>query len=95
MFGSNLYYFGSNISYHAGESYKKMLYRQKKDTYIRKITNGCYICTKETFKERVVDESGAVFLGAITRTPQTIDEIVDKLLKYLLELTEIQFFMTQ
>lgn len=58
-----------------------MLYRQKKDTYIRKIPNGCYICTKETFKERVVDESGAVFLGAITRKPQTIDEIVDKLLK--------------
>lgn len=81
MFGSNLYYFGSNISYHAGESYKKMLYRQKKDTYIRNYDGVGYITSTGIFNDRMVNESGTIFLCALSREPQTLDELAEKISK--------------
>ncbi len=56
-----------------------MLYRQKKDTYIRNYDGAGYITSTGIFNDRLVNESGTVFLMAISRTPQTLDELVDKI----------------
>ena len=58
-----------------------MLYRQKKDTHIH-ISNGHgYITSTGLNKSFEVDQSGSVFLNELKLEPQTLDEIVDKLLK--------------
>ena len=57
-----------------------MLYRLKNDTHIR-ISNGRgYITSTGLNKRTEVDESGSVFLNALGREPQTLDELCDKLL---------------
>lgn len=58
-----------------------MLYRQKKATHIRKLANGALITSKDNMDEKLVDESGAVFLCALSHESQTIDELADKILK--------------
>ncbi len=58
-----------------------MLYRQKKATHIRKLANGALITSKDNMGEKLVDESGAVFLCALSHESQTIDELADKILK--------------
>lgn len=60
---------------------KKMLYRQKKDTHIRKLANGALITSKDNLDEKLVDESGAVFLCALSHKPQSLDVLADKILK--------------
>ncbi len=55
-----------------------MLYRQKKDTYIRNYDGIGYITSTGIFNDRIVNDSGTVFLCALNRKPQTIDELVDK-----------------
>jgi MoaA/NifB/PqqE/SkfB family radical SAM enzyme len=62
-----------------------MLYRQKFNTFIRVYDSGTpaervgYIMTKYNFNDRVTDASGSVFLAALSRKPQTIDELVTKI----------------
>jgi MoaA/NifB/PqqE/SkfB family radical SAM enzyme len=62
-----------------------MLYRQKFNTFIRVYDSGTpaervgYIMTKYSFNDRVTDASGSVFLAALSREPQTIDELATKI----------------
>lgn len=56
-----------------------MLYRQKFDTFIRIYDNIGYITNKSDFRDMVVSQSGAIFLSALNRQPQTIDELVKKI----------------
>ena len=57
-----------------------MLYRQKKDTYIRNYDGVGYITSTGLFNDRCTNESGTVFLCALNRKPQTLDELTDKIL---------------
>ena len=56
-----------------------MYYRQKKDTYIRNYDGLGYITSIGLCNDKVVNESGTVFLCALSRTPQTLDELADKI----------------
>jgi uncharacterized radical SAM superfamily Fe-S cluster-containing enzyme len=56
-----------------------VLYRQKFDTFIRRYDDVGYITSKSDFGDRVVDASGAVFLGALSREPQTLDALAKKI----------------
>jgi radical SAM protein with 4Fe4S-binding SPASM domain len=58
----------------------EMLYRQKKDTYIRNFDGVGYITSTGIFNDLCTNESGTVFLCALNRKPQTLDELVDKIL---------------
>ena len=58
-----------------------MLYRQKSDTFIRIYDTIGYITNKSDFGDRVVSQSGAVFLSALSRTPQTFNDLAEKILK--------------
>lgn len=58
-----------------------MFYRQKKDTYIRNYDGAGYITSTGIWNDRMVNESGTVFLCALNREPQTIDELADKIVK--------------
>lgn len=57
-----------------------MLYRQKKDTYIRNYDGVGYITSTGLFNDRCTNETGTVFLCALSRKPQTIDELTDKIM---------------
>ncbi len=57
-----------------------MLYRQKKDTYIRNYDGLGYITSTVIFNDRIVNESGTIFLCALSRKPQSLDELIDKIL---------------
>ena len=57
-----------------------MLYRQKKDTYIRNYDGAGYITSTGIFNDRMVNESGTVFLCALSRKPQTLEELSDKIM---------------
>ena len=57
-----------------------MLYRQKKDTYIRNYDGVGYITSTGIFNDRCTNESGTVFLCALSRKPQSLDELTDKIL---------------
>jgi organic radical activating enzyme len=56
-----------------------MLYRQKFDTFIRRYDDCGYITNKSDFGDSVVDASGAVFLDALSRKPQTLDALCAKI----------------
>ena len=56
-----------------------MLYRQKFDTFIRRYDDVGYITSKSDFGDRVLDASGAVFLDALSRKAQTLDELAAKI----------------
>ena len=58
-----------------------MLYRQKKDTHIRISNARGYITSTGMNKRTEVDESGSVFLNALSREPQTLEQLADKLLE--------------
>ena len=62
-----------------------MLYRQKKDTYIRNYSGVGYITSTGLFNDRTVNESGTVFLCAINRQPQSLEQLVDKIYPNLWE----------
>ncbi len=57
-----------------------MFYRQKKDTYIRNYDGVGYITSTGIFNDRCTNASGTVFLCALNRVPQTLDELVDKIM---------------
>ena len=59
---------------------KDMLYRQKKDTYIRNYDGLGYITSSGIFNDRCTNASGTVFLCALSREPQTLEELVDKIM---------------
>jgi len=56
-----------------------MLYRQKFDTFIRRYGDVGYITNKSDFADRVVDYAGAAFLCALSRKPQTLDSLCEKI----------------
>ena len=60
---------------------QEFLYRQKKDTYIRNYDGAGYITSTGIWNDRIVNESGTVFLCALTRQPQTLDELAKKIIK--------------
>jgi radical SAM protein with 4Fe4S-binding SPASM domain len=58
-----------------------MLYRQKFDTFIRIYDEVGYITNKNDFSDLAVESSATVFLAALSRTPQTLDELTAKIAK--------------
>jgi MoaA/NifB/PqqE/SkfB family radical SAM enzyme len=52
-----------------------MLYRQRFDTFIRIYDDCGYITSKSDYGDRVTDQAGAVFLGALSCKPQTVEEL--------------------
>lgn len=68
-------------SYHTNKKGGTMLYRQKFDTFIRIYDDIGYITNKSDFGDRVVSPSGAVFLSAISREPQELNVIAQKILE--------------
>ena len=58
-----------------------MFYKQKKDTYIRNYDGMGYITSTGIWNDRMVNESGAVFLCALSREGQTLDQLADKIIK--------------
>jgi hypothetical protein len=53
-----------------------MLYRQKFDTFIRVYDDCGYITSKSGYGDRVTDQAGgAVFPGALSRKPHTLEEL--------------------
>ena len=56
-----------------------MFYRQKFDTFIRRYEDVGYITSKSNFGDRVVDSAGAVFLCALSRKGQGLEELADKI----------------
>ena len=58
-----------------------MLYKIKKDTYIRTYGKYGYITSVGLYNDRVVDASGAVFLSVLSYTPQSLEELAEKIAK--------------
>ena len=58
-----------------------MLIRQSKNTFVRFYDDSVHIVNQLSFQDRVYDETGADFLKEINRTPQDVNEIVDRLYK--------------
>ena len=58
-----------------------MLYRLKNAVHVRKYNGGGYIINMDTHADRAVDESGEVFLNALSEKPKTLEELCDTLLK--------------
>lgn len=54
-----------------------MFYQQKKDTFIRNYDGIGYITSTGIFNDLCTNESGTIFLCALKRTPQTLDQLVD------------------
>ena len=58
-----------------------MLLRQTKNTFIRCTEDYGYITNQLLRHDRTYDEYGADLLKQISREPQSVDDIVDRLLK--------------
>jgi len=56
-----------------------MLIRQNKDVFIRIYDKVGYITNKKNYSDRVVDKVGSVFLSILSREPQTLETLVEKL----------------
>ena len=63
-----------------------MLYRQKFDTFIRTFGSIGYIVNKANFTDQVFDFSGAVFLNAMSREPQSLETITKKINKNFIDI---------
>ena len=59
-----------------------MLYRQKKDTYIRNYDGVGYINCTGIYHDRCVNESGTVFLCALNREAQSLEQLADKIMPH-------------
>jgi radical SAM protein with 4Fe4S-binding SPASM domain len=53
-----------------------MLLKLKKDSFVRIYKDTGYIINKFSFADRVMDQSGAVFLRALSREPKPLEELV-------------------
>lgn len=62
-----------------------MKYRLNKNSFIRKINNYGYIYSQLTKHDRNYDSVGAVFLSVLSRIPQSVDEILQKVLPAFIE----------
>ena len=62
-----------------------MYYRQKFDTFIRNYDGAGYITSVGIFNDRVMDESGTVFLMAINREAQTLEALTEKICKSFID----------
>ena len=58
---------------------KIMLVRQSKNTFIRLYFGKGYISNQLTRFDRIYNETGADFLSEISRVPQNVDSILDRL----------------
>ena len=58
-----------------------MLYHQKFDTFIRIYDDIGYITNKSDFRDMVVSQSGAVFLSVLSRQPQTLEKLAEKIIE--------------
>ena len=58
-----------------------MFYRQRKNTYIKKFNGNGYIVAKDILCDRIVNNSGTVFLFALSHEPQTLEQLAGKILK--------------
>ena len=58
-----------------------MYYRQKFDCFIRIYEDIGYITNKSDFSDRVVSKSGSVFLSALGRQPQHLDDLAKKIIE--------------
>ena len=56
-----------------------MLVRQSKNTFIRSYFGKGYISNQLTRFDRIYNETGADYLNEISRVPQSVDDIIDKL----------------
>jgi radical SAM protein with 4Fe4S-binding SPASM domain len=56
-----------------------MLYCQKFDTFIRIYDNIGYITNQSVFNDQIADESGAAFLRALSREPQSLESLIEKI----------------
>ena len=54
-----------------------MFYRQKFDTFIRNYDGVGYITSTGIFNDRVMNESGTVFLMALSRNAQSLEELTE------------------
>ncbi len=61
-----------------------MLYKLKKDTYVRIYGDYGYITSVGLFNDRIVDSNGAIFLSALSYEPQTLIDLVDKIIPFYL-----------
>lgn len=64
-----------------------MFYMLKNDVYIRNYDEFGYIMSAELFNDEVFDKSGSVFLNAISRQPQTLQEIAEKICIQFIDIT--------
>ena len=62
-----------------------MYYRQKFDTFIRNYDGAGYITSVGIFNDRVMDESGTVFLMALSRKAQSLEELTEKICKSFID----------
>ena len=62
-----------------------MYYRQKFDTFIRDYDGAGYIISVGIFNDRVMNESGTVFLMALSREPQTLEKLTEKICKNFID----------
>lgn len=62
-----------------GGFFKIMLVRQSKNTFIRSYFGKGYISNQLTRFDRIYNETGADYLNEISRIPQSVDDIIDRL----------------
>ena len=62
-----------------------MFYRQKFDTFIRNYDGAGYITSVGIYNDRVMNESGTVFLMALTRNAQSLEELTEKICKSFID----------
>ncbi|MDR2194712.1 MAG: radical SAM protein [Treponema sp.] len=53
-----------------------MLFKLKKESFVRIYKDTGYIVNKFNFADRIMDQSGALFLSALSREPKPIEELV-------------------
>jgi len=56
-----------------------LYYMLKNDTYFRRFDDIGYITSVGLFNDRVVDAAGAVFLSALSREPQSLDSLCERI----------------
>ena len=62
-----------------------MFYALRKDCYIRKIGEYGYIKSSGLFNDLVFNQSGCVFLLALSRTPQSLEELTQRVAKAFID----------
>ena len=62
-------------------SSKLMLVRQSKNTFIRTTERYGYITNQLTYHDRSYNETGADYLKQISREPQDVEDIIDRLMQ--------------